>query len=102
MAKIMYEGIKDRGMTDESVCRGLYNATKKLRDRWLDMLTNIKRGRRPVRQISEPLTTTAQNVNNKDQRDRSLRDTSMSDEDEEAGSMHRVLLYWILYVHYDV
>ena len=97
MAKITYEGIRDGGMTDKSICRGLHNATKTLRDRWLDMLINTKRGRRPVRQTGGPLTTTARNINNK-----GPRDASMSDEDEETGSMHRVPLHWVPYVHFGV
>ena len=103
MVKITYEGMKDGGMTDESVCRGLHNATKKLRDRWLDMLLNTKHGKRFVRRAGESLTTTARNINNKDQRDgRSPRDASMSDEDEETGSMHRIPLHWVPYVHFGV
>lgn len=35
MARITNEGIRDRGMTDESVCWGLHNATRELRDQWL-------------------------------------------------------------------
>ncbi|KAH8689874.1 CHAT domain-containing protein [Talaromyces proteolyticus] len=34
MAKIIYGRIRDGGMTDESVCRGLHDATRTLRDRW--------------------------------------------------------------------
>lgn len=33
IARIAYEGIRDGGMTDKSVCRGLHNATRQLRDR---------------------------------------------------------------------
>ena len=35
MARMTYKGMKAEGMVDESVCRGLHNATRKLRDRWL-------------------------------------------------------------------
>ncbi|KAH7129154.1 CHAT domain-containing protein, partial [Dactylonectria macrodidyma] len=35
MAKITYQGIKDGGITDESVCWGLHNASRTLRDRWI-------------------------------------------------------------------
>ncbi|KAI3317266.1 CHAT domain-containing protein [Xylariaceae sp. AK1471] len=40
MARITYEAIRDGGLTDESVCRGLHKATIELRDRWLDILEN--------------------------------------------------------------
>ena len=101
--KITYEGIKDRGMTDKSICRGLHNTTKKFRDRWLDMLTNTKRGRRFVRRAGKLLTTTARNINNKNPRDgRPPRDANISDEDEETGLMHRIPLYWVPYVHFGV
>ena len=103
MVKITYEGMKDGGMTDKSIYRGLHNAAKKLRDRWLDMLTNTKRGRRLIRQASEPLIITAQNINNEDPRDeRSLRDVSISDEDEETGLIHLIPLHWVPYVHFGV
>jgi CHAT domain-containing protein len=35
VARITYEGIRDGRMTDESVCLGLHNATRKLRNDWL-------------------------------------------------------------------
>ncbi|RYC57626.1 hypothetical protein CHU98_g8587 [Xylaria longipes] len=35
MARLTYEGIRDRGMTDDSVCLGLHNAARELRNRWL-------------------------------------------------------------------
>ncbi|KAM5352924.1 hypothetical protein ACJ41O_005646 [Fusarium nematophilum] len=35
MARITYEGMRKRGMTDESVSRGLHDAVRELRDRWL-------------------------------------------------------------------
>lgn len=38
MARIIYEGIRDGKMTDESVCRGLHVAIRRLRDRWLEEL----------------------------------------------------------------
>lgn len=36
MARIFYEGLRDGGMTDESVCLGLHKATRALRDRQLN------------------------------------------------------------------
>lgn len=34
MARITYEKMRDKGMTDESVCLGLHCASRELRDRW--------------------------------------------------------------------
>lgn len=96
MAKTTYEGMKHGGTTDESVCRGLYSAIRKLRDRWLDMLT---------RQADKTLITTAPAPNiNKDQKDGRLpRDASESDEDdEETRLLHRIPLRWVPYVHFGV
>ncbi|KAH7000694.1 CHAT domain-containing protein [Ilyonectria destructans] len=36
MAKMTYQGMRDGGMTDESVCLGLHIAARKLRDNWVD------------------------------------------------------------------
>ncbi|KAJ3550070.1 hypothetical protein NM208_g165 [Fusarium decemcellulare] len=36
IARITYESLRDGGVTDETVCRALHNATKTLRDRWID------------------------------------------------------------------
>lgn len=33
VARVFYESLRDRGMTDEAVCRGLHRAVKELRDR---------------------------------------------------------------------
>ena len=45
MARITYEGIRDGGVTDECVCRGLQDASRKLRNHWLNMPTKVRRGR---------------------------------------------------------
>ncbi|KAF4958834.1 hypothetical protein FGADI_2178 [Fusarium gaditjirri] len=37
MARITYEGMMQNGMTDDSVSRGLHEASRELRDRWLTM-----------------------------------------------------------------
>jgi tetratricopeptide (TPR) repeat protein len=38
MATIIYEEMRDSNLTDESVCRGLHNASRIFRDRWLTTL----------------------------------------------------------------
>jgi CHAT domain-containing protein len=52
MAKITYEGIRDGGMTDESVCRGLHHATRSLRDSWQQSSTRIRSRDRVARDIN--------------------------------------------------
>ncbi|KAH7013171.1 CHAT domain-containing protein [Ilyonectria destructans] len=37
MARITYEGMRDGNMTDESICRGLHNASRTLRDQCLEV-----------------------------------------------------------------
>ncbi|MCJ1324082.1 hypothetical protein MMC10_000744 [Thelotrema lepadinum] len=108
MARITYEGMRDGGMTDESVCRGLHDATRRLRDHWLNMPTKVRRGRNSVRKVDLSLVenkTKVRSTTDGDQRmDRLPRDASMSsgEEHEEAGSLHYVPLHWVPYVHFGV
>ncbi|PMD60760.1 uncharacterized protein K444DRAFT_652575 [Hyaloscypha bicolor E] len=74
MARITYEGMRDGGMTDESVCRGLHNASRELRDRWLNTPAGDKHGHRRGDGLS--------------------RDIASCD-DEEPG-------LWVPYVHFGV
>ncbi|EXK88797.1 hypothetical protein FOQG_08087 [Fusarium oxysporum f. sp. raphani 54005] len=62
IAKVVYEGIKDGRMTDQSVAWGLHEASRRLRDKWLekmdqeghnrgvndDILNNLSNGQRHV------------------------------------------------------
>ncbi|MCJ1360186.1 MAG: hypothetical protein MMC33_010189 [Icmadophila ericetorum] len=38
MSRIAYEGMREGGLTDESVCRGLHKASRALRDLWVDQM----------------------------------------------------------------
>lgn len=49
IARITYEGMRDRGMSDESVCWSLYRASRELRDCWLSGLSKTKCGSRSSR-----------------------------------------------------
>jgi tetratricopeptide (TPR) repeat protein len=98
MARITYEGMRDGGMTDESVCRGLHKATRELRDRWISMTTNARHVSKSVRKASVPQTgdRTASDGDQRD--DRLSRDVVLcDDDDEEIGSFH-----WVPYVHFGV
>lgn len=101
MARIMYEGIKDGSMTDESVCRGLHQATRELRYRWLSAPTKNRHGRRLV---GAAVTSCARNetgtviTHDSDEMYGELRrDADLEDEDKEIGSAH-----WVPYVHFGV
>jgi len=111
MAKLTYEGIRDRGITDESVCWGLHTAARKLRDRWLSMPVKAERGSKLTRDEDASLGVggVGARANNGDQRDARLprdivscddndkkRDiVSCDDDDKETG-------LWVPYVHFGV
>jgi len=99
ITKITYEGIRDGGMTDESVCRGLHNATRQLRDRWLSTPVDTGRASRLIRKVNKFLgehDSSDRSVSYSDPRDDRLsRDIISCDEDEAAE-----LLHWVPYVHF--
>ncbi|KAH7210848.1 CHAT domain-containing protein [Fusarium redolens] len=90
MARITYEGIRDGFMTDESVCQGLHNATRQLRDRWLNM--PIKSGF----PFAEDETCSGSASNGDRRHDRLPRDIIACDDDETRP------LHWVPYVHFGV
>ncbi|CAJ0546549.1 Ff.00g011760.m01.CDS01 [Fusarium sp. VM40] len=79
VARVTYGCIKDGGMTDESVCRGLHKATRILRDAWLHGISGEKE---PVVELVEG--------------DRDAR-TIYSCEEPKLVSA-----YWAPYVHFGV
>ncbi|KAI3331715.1 CHAT domain-containing protein [Xylariaceae sp. AK1471] len=93
MAMVTYEGMRDGGMTDDSVCRGLHNATRRLRDRWLSASVQIIH----KRDISLGDTTNDWSANDGDKREDGLpRDVDLYD-DKETRPLH-----WVPYVHFGV
>jgi CHAT domain-containing protein len=100
MARIAYEGMRDGGMTDESVCLGLHKATRSLRDRWLNVLAKARRGGRLVRNIDIPVTEDETSGRSTDQMDDRLsRDVVLCGDDDDEG---REPLHWVPYVHFGV
>jgi hypothetical protein len=99
MARITYEEMRDGDMTDESVCLGLYKATRELRDRWLSSTEKTRRGR-SVRKVDMSLAedeTGGRSASDGDQKDDRLpRDVILCDDDETG------LLHWVPYVHFGV
>ncbi|KAI3321054.1 hypothetical protein HD806DRAFT_504428 [Xylariaceae sp. AK1471] len=108
VARITYEGIRDRGMTDGSVCWGLHKATTELRDRWLGPTTTAQRGKLST-SVDAPLKTDAMGFNDtrdEDQRQTQLsRDIVLCDEDERENGNGDIMTgpsHWVAYVHYGI
>lgn len=105
IARITYEGIRDGGTTDESVCQGLHNASRELRDRWLNVPTQARRRSRSVRRVGLSLVadkTEARSTSDGNQRDNRLpRKASLCESDDEDGRP-TAPPHWIRYVHFGV
>ena len=100
MARITYEGIRDRGMTDESVAWGLHKAARELRDSRLSVPVTAEPGRKVGGEGVTHLGVDKEDAdcaNDRDQRDIRLpRDiVSCDDDDREVG-------LWVPYVHFGV
>lgn len=100
MARITYEGIRDRGMTDESVAWGLHKAARELRDRRLSVQVTAEPGSKSGREGVTSLgvdEVDANCANDRDQRGVRLpRDiVSCDNDDREVG-------LWVPYVHFGV
>lgn len=86
MAKMTYEGMRDSGMSDESVAWGLHKAAKVLRDRWLT-----------EQPMARPEDTSVGNAIEVETRDERLpRDVILCDGDITSPP------YWIPYIHVGV
>ncbi|KAI3325176.1 CHAT domain-containing protein [Xylariaceae sp. AK1471] len=79
VARIVYEEIREKGLTDESVWRGLHKASIQLRDLWLN--------------AGSEKASTVRTANSKLRVDRDV----LSCEDDDLGPAH-----WVPYVHYGV
>ncbi|KAK7228312.1 hypothetical protein V2G26_000482 [Clonostachys chloroleuca] len=92
MARLTYEGIRDGGMTDDSVCRGLHRASRELRDVWL--ISSAIRGGKPKPEAGQLPAGDGAVTGEVDERgDRMGRDITL---DERAEA------HWIPYVHFGV
>jgi tetratricopeptide (TPR) repeat protein len=91
MARITYEEIRDGGMTDDSVCKGLHKASRELRRRCLGMAGSGS-GRETKK---DHVGSTEHSVQDQGQR-MSERDILPCDEDLSMP------LYWVPYVHFGV
>ncbi|KAF5588766.1 tetratricopeptide-like helical [Fusarium pseudocircinatum] len=95
MARITYQGMAQNGMTDEAVSRGLYEASRELRDRWLTLAGTDRR----AIGISHVGTDERERVDVEELEetglDRSSRDVVTCDEEPMYSP-------WIPYIHYGV
>ncbi|KIL87872.1 hypothetical protein FAVG1_08753 [Fusarium avenaceum] len=91
MARITYEEIRDGGMTDDSVCKGLHKASRELRRRCLSMVS-LGSGRKAK---EDHVRSTEHSVQDQGQR-MSQRDILSCDEDLSLP------LYWVPYVHFGI
>lgn len=92
IARITYEGIRNKDMTDESVCHGLHNAVRELRDRWRDgLIGKTTRG-------GNSLSIRTNEVDERGMRIEGQRDAILCDSD--YNNQQTVSLQWAPYVHY--
>ena len=96
MSRITYEEIRNGGMTDESVCRGLHKATRELRKYWLDKMLVTSRGNKSIRQVESEDRSGI--IGDGAQEGGGLqRDVVSFDDDEETD-----VFPWVPYVHFGV
>ena len=87
IARMTYEGMRDKGMTDEAVCWGLHTAIREIRNRWVSEMAH-------PREASQLMISGS---NDGDLGGAMLpRDIEASDQDDEKP------LYWVPYVHFGV
>ncbi|RTE69411.1 hypothetical protein BHE90_016208 [Fusarium euwallaceae] len=107
IARITYEVIRDRGMSEDSVSEGLHHATRELRDRWRDDWQGLTRGsetkaRGTTVRDSFPDEETGGDKRYARRKERSSRrqgrDASPYESDEDDYQARP--LQWAPYVHY--
>lgn len=98
VAEITYREMKDAGMEDDSVCRGLHKAVRAMRDSWLaeSSKTTAQMARSDLENSSsKEKSQTASDEGFPPSELRSARDAFVEEEDEELGPAP-----WVAYVHY--
>ncbi|KAI0902834.1 hypothetical protein F4823DRAFT_620789 [Ustulina deusta] len=94
VARIVYEEIREKGFTDESVSRGLHKASIELRDRWLNAGSEKARSRAHKRgEFGLKEVCTARSADSKFRTDRDI--VPCDDDDLGPGN-------WVPYVHHGV
>jgi tetratricopeptide (TPR) repeat protein len=102
MARLTYEGIRDGGMTDGSVCLGLHNASRELRNSWLQR--KMEERDRKERYVPTMLNVSSIAVRGErgesEGRPRLPRDIISIDDNEDVEGKHAA--FWIPYIHFGV
>ncbi|KAH7252590.1 CHAT domain-containing protein [Fusarium tricinctum] len=94
MAAIIYDEIHKGGMSDDSVCRGVYAATKAKRDQWLQDIISSGKSVSVVASKNEDMTKNGGKL------PRNVVACDDSDEEDfQVGSRNRPL-HWVPYVHF--
>ncbi|OTA93381.1 hypothetical protein M434DRAFT_395645 [Hypoxylon sp. CO27-5] len=101
IAKITYEGIISGGMTDESVCRGLHQATRTLRERWLRSSHGARSKKKLATNSEAPLSTRSAESSDLGSGELSREAVLVNSDDEDDDEVYG-LPYWVPYVHFGV
>jgi hypothetical protein len=104
MARITYEGMRDGGMTDESVCLGLHRASRELRNRWLSGPSKTTWESRSVKQdifLSDDETGIGSVHDGYKRGDKLPRKASLCESDGEDG-WPTGPPHWVPYIHFGV
>ncbi|KAM0236981.1 hypothetical protein ACHAP5_009221 [Fusarium lateritium] len=106
VARVTYEMMRDMGLTDESVSRGLHAASLYLRDKWTQGLSNNRMSRKVAKPTRSDHVSTSRKFNVQDSENDVGRDVVFcdddddDDDDDERGDIGQ--LYWVPYVHFGV
>ncbi|KAL4950438.1 CHAT domain-containing protein [Aspergillus filifer] len=101
MARITYEVMADGQMNDEVVSRGLHQAAKEMRDRWLQASLEFRCQLKPARNAPNHQESDETNSVNVDGTTRLPRDIQPIETDVD-GDKSRTQALWAPYVHFGV
>ena len=107
MSRTTYQVIRDGGLTDSSVCLGLHQAARRLRDRWAISLTLSRAAKKSTkignsREMAQKMPgldiDDGDHAEKEVSRDVIVCDDENEDNEEDVGET----LYWVPYVHFGV
>ncbi|KAH6957433.1 CHAT domain-containing protein [Fusarium avenaceum] len=103
VARITYEMIRDEGLKDKSVSRGLHAASLYLRDMWSKRLSNNRTSRKEDALRTSDRLFTSRKFNGQDSEKDIGRDVVFCDDDDDDNENEDMWpLYWVPYVHFGV
>lgn len=108
VARDTYDAIREKGMTDDSVCWGLHRAITNLRNSWLAKTELANRGERSVKELRtsvEKLHLALTNSNDGTYGHRGpSRDAVLlaDEEDQDAAGILQETPLWVAYVHFGI